>query len=380
MSTTNLSKDTRRDLWIKSGARCEYRGCNAPIDRNFLTQERVNLGEFCHIIGDSAKGPRGDADRSKELATDISNLILCCRRCHKTIDDSKLQGSYTETILVEMKREHELHIQRLYDARDVKRSLPIILTGSIAGTPTHISEEIVRHAVLQKTNYRRFPSHESHLITLNNIGLGEKDPDYWKITKKQLDLRFQELFCRRGWDQIEHVDVFAMAQIPLLMYAGYLLGDRIPATVHQPLRDQDNAWLWPSEESTPAEFSYTLPEEKGLNELALAVSLSGQILNEDVEKAVPGLKLATFEAASKSPKVISSEADQRSFVTSWQRLLSEIHNRFGYITLHVFPAVPVSAAFEMGRSIHPKVMPEIQVWDYASGVFTPKLRFSLDEA
>lgn len=375
MSKTYLSKDTRRDLWIKAGARCQFRGCNKPIDRNFLTQEKVVLGEYCHIIGDSTDGPRGDSELSKVLASDPANLILCCAACHKTIDDSKLQAGYSEALLIEMKQEHEQHIQRLYDAKNVKRSLPLIITGRIAGTPTSVNVAHARYAVLQKTGYSRFPSHTEHVISLNEVGLGEKDEPYWLIAKQHIDRQFDSLLTINHDSRIEHIDVFGLAQIPVLMYAGYRLGDRIPATVHHAFRDQENKWLWPTDSQADAVFSYTLPDSTNVTELALMVSLSGVIRIEDVGMVIPGIPVATLQAEEKSAFAISKERDLTAFVKVWRSALAEIHRRYGYIKLHVFPAVPNSVAFEMGRCIHPKVMPSVKSWDFIDGVFSPAIEY-----
>lgn len=333
------------------------------------------LGEYCHIIGDSADGPRGDSARSKALAADPANLILCCAACHKTIDDSKLQAGYSEALLIEMKREHEQHIQRLYDAKDVKRSLPLIITGRIAGTPTSVNVAHARYAVLHKTGYSRFPSHTEYVISLNEVGIGEKDEFYWPIAKRAISGQFDNLLTITRDSHIEHVDIFGLAQIPVLMYAGFRLGDRIPATVHHAFRDQDNKWLWPVREQPETVFSYTLPDVTNVTELALAVSLSGAVREEDVEKAVPGVPIAILEAATKSPFVISKETDLAAFVSAWRALLAEIHQRYGHIKLHVFPAAPNSAAFEMGRCVHPKVMPAVKVWDYIEGKFSSAIEY-----
>lgn len=375
MSTTYLPKDTRRDLWIKAGGRCQFRGCNKPIDRNFLTQEKVIIGAYCHIIGDSPDGPRGDSLRSKSLAADPENIILCCPICHKTIDDSKLQGHYPEALLIGMKQEHERHIQRLYDAKDVKRSLPLIITGRIAGSPTSVNVAHARHAVLLKSNYERFPSHSEQLISLNGVGLSESDGEYWQVAKKVIDSQFENFVSITRGGDIEHVDVFGLAQIPVLMYAGYRLGDRVPATIHHAFRDQSNKWLWPSRTEPDAAFSYSLPHATDVTELALAVSLSGSIRVEDVEKTVPGIPIATLEAGVKSAFVISKEDDLAAFVSSWRSLLAEIHQKYGHVKLHVFPAVPNSVAIEMGRCVHPKVMPTVNVWDFRGGKFFPSIEY-----
>lgn len=375
MSNTYIPQLTRRDLWIKAGARCQFRGCNKPIDRNFLTQEKVVLGEYCHIIGDSTDGPRGDSKRSKDLASDPVNLILCCVACHKTIDDSKLQSGYSEALLIEMKREHEQHIQRLYDAKDVKRSLPLIITGRIAGTPTSVNVAHARYAVLQKTGYSRFPSYIEHVISLNEVGLCEEDELYWPLAKRAMDGQFDNLLTINRDSHIEHVDIFGLAQIPVLMYAGYRLGDRIPATVHHAFRDQENKWLWPSRAQADAVFSYILPDAADVTELALMVSLSGTVRCEDVAKAVPGLPIASLEAVTKSAFVIAKEEDLAAFITAWRALLAEIYRRYGHIKLHIFPAVPNSVAIEMGRCVHPKVLPAVKVWDFISGKFSSTIEY-----
>lgn len=378
MSTTYIPTETRRDLWIKSGARCEFRGCNAPIDRNFLTQERVVLGEYCHIVGDSKDGPRGDAARSAALAKDPANLILCCAKCHKTIDDSKLAGNYTEARLIEMKGEHEMHIQRLYDAQDVKRSIPLVITSRIRGTPTSVNLQHARSAVLQKTGYRRFPSHDQFLISLNDTGIGESESVYWVLAKKVLDTRFDQLPNIVSDHVIEHIEVFGLAQIPVLMYAGFRLGDRVPATIHHAYRDQDNKWHWPKDEYPDTAFSYKLPEEDSLAEIAVGVALTGSVRLEDIAAVVPGMPVATFEAGVKSNLAISKEKDLLQFVKVWRAFLADIHAKYGHIKLHIFPAVPNSVALEMGRSVHPKVMPVMVVWDFVDGSFIQTLRYGAD--
>lgn len=375
MSETYLPKATRRDLWIKAGARCQFRGCNKPIDRNFLSKEKVVLGQYCHIIGDSPDGPRGDSVRSKALAADPDNLILCCTACHKTIDDLKLQAGYSVAVLVEMKQEHELHIQRLYDAKDVKRSLPLIITGRIAGTPTSVNVAHARSAVLKKTGYKRFPSFTEHVISLNEVGLGERDEAYWYLAKKAIDGQFGNFLTLNRDSHIEHIDVFGLAPIPVLMYAGFLLGDRVPATIHHAFRDQDNKWLWPAREQEDTVITFSLPDAKDVTELALVVSLSGLVSIEKVEKVSSGIPIAILEAEIKSAFVISKETDLSAFVVAWRALLAEIHQRFGHITLNVFPAVPNSVAFEMGRCVHPKVAPSIKVWEFVGGEFSPSIEY-----
>lgn len=371
MSRTYIPADVRRDLWIASGGRCEFRGCNKPIDRNFLTKEGVVLGEYCHIIGDSAIGPRGDAERSAELARDPQNLILCCTGCHKTIDDNQLAEAYSVARLIAMKREHEQHIQRLYDATGVSRSIPFIVTGRIRGTPTSIHVDAARAAVLRKTNYARFPSYDEEVLDLNEIPGQESDSLYWDATKTRIDRMIDGLLGRVTDRKIEHIDLFALAQIPSLAYVGFRLGDRVPLTVHQPQRAPLDRWDWPASPKMPtANFAYHIPPEVPDGELALCISLSGFVREEDVTRALPNVPIATLSVQEPSPTLVDCAAVQHEFSSVWRSLLNELHQRHGRIDrLHLLPAIPASLAVELGRSVHPKVRPEFVLWDYVDGRF-----------
>lgn len=72
----SIPDKVRAQLWVAAGGRCEFKGCNKPLDRNVLTQQALFLGQHAHIIGDSPKGPRGDRVLSKKLALDPTNLML----------------------------------------------------------------------------------------------------------------------------------------------------------------------------------------------------------------------------------------------------------------------------------------------------------------
>lgn len=376
MSETYIPKDVRRDLWIACGARCQFRGCNRPIDRNFITGENVVLGEYCHIIGDSANGPRGNEEHSKALAKDPANLILCCAACHKTIDDSKTRDNYPIVLLQEMKREHERHIQRLYDATDVVRSTPLIITGRINGTPTSIHPNEVRAAVLRKTDYKRFPSYEEIVINVTESLVLESESTDWQSAKRKIDHIVGHQLDRLTEKEMPFLDVFGLAQIPVLAYVGYKFGDRVRAVVHQAQRDQVDRWAWPAI-ATPERltFNRVFPPSDQETEIAVAVSITGFVKPEDIEAACPGIPLIQLNASRYGSSVMDREENIHIFCQAWRELLAQIHTQYGRIKLHIFPAVPNSIAFEIGRSIHPKVAPEIQLWDYYKGAFSLAIRW-----
>lgn len=102
MSKTNIPENVKRDLWFAAHGRCEFAGCNKVLFKHGLTMDKCNISNYAHIIGDSPKGPRGGT-KSKELAKDISNLILLCPECHKLIDSD--EEKYPVEVKRIMKRE-----------------------------------------------------------------------------------------------------------------------------------------------------------------------------------------------------------------------------------------------------------------------------------
>ena len=64
MSRTSIPVSVRLKLWIKSGGRCQFRGCNKLLYRDDLTQTERNSSYFAHIVADSPGGVRGDKELS----------------------------------------------------------------------------------------------------------------------------------------------------------------------------------------------------------------------------------------------------------------------------------------------------------------------------
>ena len=373
MSKTVIPATIRRDLWVACGGRCEFRGCNTSLDRNFITQERVKLGEYCHIIADSPEGPRGDAKDSPLLSIEPSNIIMCCTGCHKTIDDGRLSGQYTPQLLRQMKEEHERHIDAIYRARVEKRSVPLILTAPISGTPISISADVARAAVLMKTDYRRFPSHDVERIDIDFYP-GENDPEFYRLNAVRIRDVIGNFLRRVSRDRLEYLDVFALAHIPFLFLIGTLIGDRIPCSVHQPQRDQANPWVWPDQtaQERPV-FQFAIPETGGFNEIAVAISISGNVLESEIKASLPNAIVLPFHVTNPSPRVVDSEDVLIDFRKHWLERVTRIHENFPGVTVHLFPAVPNSIAVEMGRAIHPHASPRFTIWNKVNGSFLKAL-------
>ena len=45
-----IPENVKRELWIKSGGRCEFRGCNKYLYKDGVTKQPRNLANIAHIV------------------------------------------------------------------------------------------------------------------------------------------------------------------------------------------------------------------------------------------------------------------------------------------------------------------------------------------
>jgi hypothetical protein len=105
----SLSVKTRVMLWGRAAGRCSFPGCrlNLVLDAT-ETDDPSLVGEFCHIVADSDKGPRGNSPLTPLQRNSYGNLIVLCSIHHKLIDDQ--ENTYTVERLHTMKQEHETFV------------------------------------------------------------------------------------------------------------------------------------------------------------------------------------------------------------------------------------------------------------------------------
>ena len=104
-----ISDRSRKKLWTKSANRCSIYKTKLFSKKENLTE--FNIGEECHIISESKKGPRHKPNL--EAYDSYDNLILLCRNHHKEIDE--LTETYTEELLRYIKLNHEKWVQETLD-------------------------------------------------------------------------------------------------------------------------------------------------------------------------------------------------------------------------------------------------------------------------
>ena len=355
---------TQIELWAKAAGRCEFRGCNKLLYLDELTKTKDNLSLISHIIAAEPGGPRGDDIESPRLVKDISNLMLTCKDHGKIIDSKEHVSDYPVELLRGYKQEHEKRIKILTDIQAEAKSHILIFQAPINGKIFNIDITQAHKAILPKYPARENP----FLIDFSDLSDKETEDGYWnwltRNTKRKFDAIFNHEAKRRD---INHISLFALAPIPLLVYLGYLIGDITTVDLYQRhRRSKDWNWEENSEDSGKEFYRIIEPDiHKEHYQTAILISVSGMVDRERATDVV-GKECNIYEIVAITPGLdfLSSRLKLKEFCREYRQLLCGIRSHNGHIKeLHLFCAAPSPIAIECGRSVLSKSDPPIKIYD-----------------
>lgn len=349
-------------LAVATGGRCEFRGCNKFLFEHPISLSDVNLSQHAHIYPFSEAGPRGDEDGRPDDIHSIDNLMLMCGDCHPEID--KTEARYSVDVLREMKREHEERIHYLTGLGPESRTSLLVLKGVIAGRPVEISFDEMRDAVAPM--YPR--DRKGHIIDVSNIG-DDRTEDYYDHAARVIRAGMAE-FYRRQIDGTgaEHVSVFALASIPLLVLFGRHVSDKVNVDFFLRHRGPPKPWRWQDDVQSLVTFKTSLVQDgHDRSRVGVMLSLSGKIdrrtLPREIDEACPLYEVGVANVPA-DPRVLKRREDLAAFRQEYGQLLSRIMTEYPACKeLHLFSAVPAPAAVMCGHERLPKVQPTLCVYD-----------------
>lgn len=361
-------------LWVKAGGRCEI--CNKYLLEDELTTTPINLAERAHNVGISGgkRSARSNNDLDFEERNNEENLLLLCRDHHKLIDT--YSEKYPVELLHEIKLEHEKIIKFLTGMTDDKKSVVLRMMNDIRGSSILISNEEVRETLYKCDN--RYPEfilkHENNIeINLKNLPEPVSN-SYWKMGKHIIDdVVTRQINPLVNEKILKRLSIFALARIPLLIYLGFKLGDKIPVDIYQKQRNINEDWIW-DKNSKPIEFKYKrINVNKNFNRFALILSLSGKIS----KKQLPINLEDSFNIYEISPikilpnrSIIKNKKTLNNFRNALEIVLRKIENEcYQYSDLFIFPAIPISASIVLGREFLKGITPNITIFDLEKGKF-----------
>ena len=363
-SRPTIAAQVQRELWACAAGRCQFRGCNKLLYLDSITKKRSNLGTISHIVAFSAEGPRGDADRSTKLATDISNLMLTCRDHAKVIDDREKVADYPKALLLEYKSEHERRIQMLTDATETSLTHVLLFQAAVDGRSVEIDERAAFRAILP-----RYTAEEHAVrIDLSDLVAPLGQPADFELLAGAVAQKLKDFLERRpGGRRMTNISVFGLAPVPLLAHLGHLLGDLDHVDLFQRHRDSED-WEWQTEEETGSFYKVLLPSDNADADstIAFVLSISARITPDEIEEAV-GPNSTIYELrALEGPSRDFLRSRKRLDVFGWEvrRLFDRFQEDLGHDRpVHVLSALPAPMAIALGRYVKRR-HPPFYIYDY----------------
>ncbi len=358
MAKANIPVETKCRLWGKAAGRCEYRGCNAALWIDGVTQSEFNTAYIAHIIADSPDGPRGDPVLSTQLQVELANLMVVCDAHHRLIDRTDVAG-HSVAMLQAMKTEHETRVERMTAAVPLRSSEVVLFGANVGEHSPLLSYNIARLAMVPDW-YPASPRETS--LGLKNSADTDRTPEYWSTEARQLRQAFDRYLRPRLADgALQHLSVFALAPQPLLVLLGFLIGDITPAVVYQ-LHREPPGWGWPNEgEEQTLRIEYPTQTH---DTAALVLALSAEVDNDRVMKVL-GAPISIYKVTVSEPNndYLKTRGQLREFRECLRALMVQIRAAHGQGVLHVFPAAPVSPCVELGRILMPKSDMQLRMYD-----------------
>lgn len=357
------TEKTKMMLCAASAGRCEFEGCNKYLFEEESTCELLNISEVAHNIASSPDGPRGNAELSHDLSNDIENLLLLCREHHKLVDDKP--AIYTVQKLREMKIKHEREIHRLCDLMYYPKCIVVRLQSSIKGkTPVIINQKEVNRVVAK--NFR--PQEKYGPLIEVEVTQEYSSKDFWYEANKKIKNEYiRKILPLLENKDIDHIAVFPLAPIPMIIQLGYLIGDKLQVHVYQKSRSR-NSWEWL--EDAP-EIEFMVKETKrqvNVRKVALVLSITAEIS----ASRIPDDEDVLYDIYVRNPNIeaIRGENDLISFRKKYMSVLDQIRKDYPQINIvDIFCAIPASIAFEVGKSYMEGTYPNIRIFDYQDNFF-----------
>ena len=355
---------TLRMLCANAAGRCQFEGCNKPVFVDGLTLKEFNMSNVAHVVAADPNGPRGDAVRSHLLSDKLENLMLMCADHHKLVDDH--EEEYPEDRLLQMKTRHEQAIAQQCDLIYKESSEIVFLQSPIKGRiPVKINARQCAEAVMPN---KRVASTGGRRIKVEVEG-DYHSAAYWDSASRMLERRYSLLISAILEEEANaHFSVFPIAPMPLIMQLGYMMGDKSQTDIFQFTRARDS-WRWITDRKTNS-FSV---EKRVIREgvrIALVLSLTADITESRITDVYDADVLYFIRAERFGVDCIQSPEDLVAFWSTYQIVCDEIRNHYPNVReIGVFPAIPASAAFEVGRRYMIGVYPLLKIFDDDDGFF-----------
>ncbi len=372
--------DARR-VWVAAGGRCSF--CKEFLAEDEITGQSVYTGQLAHIVGATAQknSPRGESTKTTKDRAQPENLLLLCAGEHKVIDTFEHWATYGEEELLAFKKQHEKDVRELTGLLRKPKTTVIRVSGDVREQAVDFSKQAVIRALLEE---QRFPDFSLHNDSQNcEVDLrhhdGEDDSDtiYWNSTALALRRRLRPLKNHLKTKEIDHISVFALARIPILVHLGVLIDDVTNVTVYNRRRGTGKGWGWYAEGPTE-DLTFSVTEVPGDGAPVVTFSISGPVDHEALPEELQGRPRYDIraEGVKLSPKVLRSAADLETLINTWREVLATLEANHRNQPISLILAVCAAGAVEIGRAHMRGAHAPLRVFDRINNTYALALETS----
>jgi hypothetical protein len=170
--------------------------------------------------------------------------------------------------------------------------------------------------------------------------------------------------------------VFPFARLPLLVYLGSKLEDNYSVEVYQRHR-ATQTWAWDSA-ALATTFTVAYPDSFDAPEAVLVLNVSGTVSAVDLPDELSDLRRIIVEAdVTPSPDAMRSRGSLDAFCSAVRDVNAHLDAHKKLTRLHVFGALPPTAAVELGRLHDSHIHPALVLYDrVADGGYRRALEIS----
>jgi hypothetical protein len=337
----------------------------------------VLMGELAHNVGATATegSPRGLAEDIAEREAE-ENLLLLCHACHRLIDDEDHVPYFTTERLRALKKKHEDRVRVAATSGGMRRTAVLRLGGLVRGATALASQRQTADALLAD-GYLGLVDSRWQGDFLCRIAGDPSRPTYWRAAREEIDATLGLVEQSIASREVEHLSIFAIAPIPLLVYLGSRLDDKTDTRLFQKHRNGGQGWRWDAtapihDFSTSATVGATAARA-----VVLVASLTAEVHRANLPDALHGLPSFEIrpEADRFGPSLFSHPDTLRNFADRWRTLLAEVEETCpGAIRWHLVVAAPLTPAIEMGRAFMRGAQPPTEVYERQNDTYTPVIQ------
>jgi hypothetical protein len=276
------------------------------------------------------------------------------------MDAKKDGGRYTADLLRSWKATHEHRVEVVTGINPSNQSHALMYGVNVGDQAAPLDFNLAAAAMFPD----RYPAEARPLrLGMVNSAWSDRDPEFWQIEGTSLVRQYTETVRPRLLQgTISHLSVFGFAPQPLLIQLGACLTDVPDVDVFQ-LRREPRGWRW-GETAPQLELVVDRPSGSA-GPPALVIGLSATITADRVHRVL-GANAAIWSVRTVHPHndVLETRDQLRAIRRAFRQVLDQIKAAHGQQTvIHVFPAMPVSAAVEFGRVRMPKADAPLQIYD-----------------